>query len=341
MKKLLHWFLGESFQPESRIALEDSMRALVEVRVLTEVSKLRDYNRRDLEDIRREELRNWKTLSLVLAFLTIFISFVMWFYTRYEMAEQVKEAVDTKMIEPKLREAIDDVIQRHAKDILEKEISPFKLKVDDLHNQLSNMANTITEAETLSRQAQAVTGDLQVQSKVIVPQLESINSAINIMSLIVRADNDDRKAFDELLAQASNEKSPYSDVCSEVVIAISTSSNLKFGVLTSNLNWKSVFNIDAPDKLSIENIKQIMIRTPRADFRSILLQYVWEQNRFSKYDKLDFSAWMINIDPSINNLRNAVEAMDMDSNIREILIRYKDYLSWWDQNKEKYKTGSH
>ena len=134
------------------------MRALVEVRVLQEVSKLREYNKRDLEDIRKEELRNWKTLSFVLLFLTLFITFIMWFYTKEQLANGINQAVDNKLIEPNLEREIDAVIAKDSIKALELKLTPFTQAVADLRNQFTSLKGVTTEAEGLSKQAQSLTG---------------------------------------------------------------------------------------------------------------------------------------------------------------------------------------
>lgn len=344
MKQFLRWLTSDNSAGENRIALEDSMRALVEVRVLQEIAKLREYNRRDLEDIRKEELKNWKTLSLVLAFLTIFVTFLMWFYTNHEMASQIKEAVDAKMIEPNLEGVVNTTIQKRASGYIDRALSPFALKVDAMAKQISqidtlsqhisSLDDTIKKANDASANLQNKLNNSDTSIASLNQLAQSTHEQLNIIAAIVQADNDDKDALDVLVSLANDAKSPYRGLALEVVLAVT--GHASFVLPINPIPWEQIGFVN-PDSISIESIKTKFPTLGRADIKEAVEQYVWDNTKFTKHDKLDFLIWIIENDHSIAAINNAHVLCDNEAHLKQNILGNQIYIDWWNKNKDSYK----
>jgi hypothetical protein len=215
------------------------------------------------------------------------------------------------------------------------QLGPFKKTVDDLHSQILALKDTIAEAELVSGRAETITGDLQRQSTAVATQLNDIIAILQVTALIVRADHDDRQAFDNLY-QLAKARSPVSGIATEVILSLISENRVN---LTYSPDWKAL-NVDKPDQLSLADCEKLYASQARADFREGVLQYIWDSNKFSKYDKLDFMMSVIRGDRSMNSVRYAQCLADNETNIKHNILDCQAYLDWWTKNADKYKAAS-
>jgi hypothetical protein len=67
------------------------------------------------------------------------------------------------------------------------------------------------------------------------------------------------------------------------------------------------------------------------------LHKFWEQDRFSKWQRLQFIYEVIRDDNSLRALHAACVIMNLEAKISKNILGDKQYLEWWERNKEHYK----
>jgi hypothetical protein len=327
----------------NKIALEASIQAIIETRVGQELNRLRDFNRRDLEDIRKDQLKFWRIFSSVLAYTTILLGVVMYEYDKGTMETLVNYAVN-KEIANNLHSDIQNVVDSDAQPYINESLSKFRVEVK------SNLDASTSEAYGLNKQLAHVLMTLAIfqrqtddlQQKITAQQGETgqLNDEATFIVTAIAAENDSRPAFDQLLAVSNNPASKYQELASTETVAIA-SSGFYLSLFTgspSDAIWGDYgYN---KDTVTIEQCHGCINKFNNADYKADMISFVWSCQRFSMYDKLDYMADVIRTSNSITAVRYAMSEMAGPAQQYGNLLVYKSYPDWWDKNKDKYKPAT-
>lgn len=156
-------------------------------------------------------------------------------------------------------------------------------------------------------------------------------SAFNL--ILTRANNDDRKAFDELLRIANTPDHPYKEIATSAVVSVVSNSGLFLSI--SEGDWIK-FSFD-PKTASLEDYRVLMMRS-RPDVQASALDALWAQERFSKFEKLNFSAETISQTQSIRVLMDACQKVNSEAKLDKNILAYPLYLQWWAVHQSDYWT---
>jgi len=300
-----------------------------EAKVKEATDTLKAFVTSEVQRVEKKKTLFWKLVALTFFLINI----VLLFASPWEIGRIVAEQVQENVIVPGVRNELDKIVRDNSSAYVDKQLGPFKKTVDDLHNQILPLKDTIAEAEQVSKKAESVTTDLQQQSTLVSSQLNSINTTLQATVLIVRADHDDRQAFDSLY-QLAKTPSPLSGIATEVILALVSDNKLN---LTYSPDWKAL-NVSNADQLSLSDLKNLYSSQMRSDFKEGLLQYIWDNNKFSKHDRLELLMSVIRGDRSINAVRYALNLVNNEAKINHNLLDCQAYYDWWAKNQDSYKT---
>lgn len=195
--------------------------------------------------------------------------------------------------------------QTRAIDIIEKEVRPSVRKVEKFNRE------AIQSSEKLIKETRE--------------RLDASFKEIQFYLLVQRASNDDRKAFDELLAVCNSAGHPFQNTAQQAVLTIVRSARLE-----------PTINLDA----QVQNLSYAeFLRSYRNSHRSSrvpLLVSLWRSKKLSMKEKLDFLTTVIKDDDSLHAVEKACELMNEVAKLNKNIAGAHFYLSWWDKNKERY-----
>ena len=72
--------------------------------------------------------------------------------------------------------------------------------------------------------------------------------------------------------------------------------------------------------------------------RSTVLETVWAQERFSKYDRLQFLYDLVKTTESNRILYKACKLIDTEAKLNYNYLWYKQHIEWWEKSKDLYKN---
>ncbi|HTL46559.1 MAG TPA: hypothetical protein VL688_00680 [Verrucomicrobiae bacterium] len=147
--------------------------------------------------------------------------------------------------------------------------------------------------------------------------------------LVVQAKNDDRQAFERLLAVSRDRSHKFREIAGQAVAQI---------FLEADSRDRSARTADALDPvkskayLSFQDFKTsyegvIPLLRPK------MLSMFWDSTQFSEEQKLGFLASVIRSDKSLMALVRACTLMDKKAQLHRPFTAYDKYLEWWDSSK--------
>lgn len=284
--------------------------------------------------------------------LVVFLSIV--FFTIY-MA--VKKKIDTKLTSILLAFSIPigfaisnynlvkklkwmgldiETFEKGVTTIKEKALEEIRTEVENHRGSINLLIRDADKArvdldkvEELSKEAKIkvdeIGGILEKANEAMV----SIRSISEFSLILIKASNDDRSALD-VLFNISASNNPFAEIAFQTLLKISRDPHV-YGLMHHDVNW----DIDV-SKASLEDFMAIYNRQTTLE-RSTVLETVWAQERFSKYDRLEFLFNIVKTTESNRTLYKACKLIDTAAKLNCNYLWYRPYLEWWGKNKDLYK----
>jgi hypothetical protein len=198
------------------------------------------------------------------------------------------------------------------------------------HAEMDKAVKLSADAKKKSEEAATKASEIAGLAKKASAQAEKIKTTLDFSFVLARAAADDRHAFDELSRDVNDEGSPFHDLALKAIVRIA-------GDLSSRLNfemdWKRI-GIN-PDAATLAEFEEVLANRPAFDKPGIISK-IWQQQRFSKFDRLSFLYDVIKSTDSILVLNAACSAMNDEAKINKNIIGYSEYLSWWWEHGREY-----
>lgn len=162
-----------------------------------------------------------------------------------------------------------------------------------------------------------------------------LQSAIDFSLTIEDARNDSKKSLDALLAIENSKDSNYSKLASRALYQILASTHVE-NLFMTDPQWHK-YNVD-PEKESLSVLTTIYkIEHP---YNQVRMQYsIWKQERFPKYDRINFLVEVINSTSSVRCLQKACELLEQEAKTGKNFLAYNEFLLWWDTQKNCFKES--
>ena len=192
-----------------------------------------------------------------------------------------------------------------------------------------------SEAET-QRILSTAEGELKTVQESLTSETkaaaQSLQELLTLMETVARADNDDRKAFEELLKISRSREHPYRATANLAV------QRIYFQVLRETYQDGNL----PPEVMgpwsgirTLSEYKRAYQREP-ALYRHVRLQALWQDELFPLSGKLDFLADVIREETSLRALAAAVSLMNRDAGLDNPFTAYEKYLDWWAAHRASY-----
>lgn len=204
------------------------------------------------------------------------------------------------------------------------EIAAIKRRIEAQAATVDLVAGKATEAERLSRELEATLGKAQET----VGRLEALASFTNT---VVAAQNDDRKAFDQLETWGLDSTFPYQKSAAQAFETIFNDSAHPLAV-HYDVPWKA--GID-PSKQTFQELKDIFEQAHHKEVKYSLLQYIQSRNDIALKDRLDFFASVMRTSESLSTVEIAGRCFTQltKQKIKPLAVRF--LLKWWSENQDK------
>lgn len=158
------------------------VQALIEARVNTAISQIKDHNRADLKELELDHKKNWRILKVLSSFIMIF-GIVTAFYAPAKIAKSIKAQVDKNFTEPKIKESADRIITAKMSAYVDQKLEPLNEQSAVLYDSLDAIRDDVEKKQN----------SLKLEQLKIAKQL-------NIRQLAISTQAGSRKAYSKLLA---------------------------------------------------------------------------------------------------------------------------------------------
>jgi hypothetical protein len=190
------------------------------------------------------------------------------------------------------------------------------------------------EMRQQKQRSDLIVKDLQKSREEARAAVADLRAASDFELLLSQASNDDRAAFDKLVAIWSDKHSPRAGIAGQaiqkIVLELDPLGKFRFEL---PYPWKKA-GVD-PAAAPFEKFVELYQNSPAA-VRIGLLSSLLEQKRFPQRDLLQFVANVIRDDSSLNTAAFACRAMEQQARLQKSIVNAADYLAWWDENKARY-----
>ena len=216
----------------------DAIQALVEVRLKTELDRMKEANTAELKVLARTHENKWRFVAL----LSVAFGLFSWFVAPQQIQGWIKEAVQQKMSEPMIRDAVDVAMREKAGVYIDEKLTPLREQTDALVAKIAQLDTDISK-----KQNQLQTDQDLIRRQVRLPQLATDAKAGNL------------DAFNELRDMAQGTDS----------LAPSAQAALQDIELYFDLDRAQIFFINWVDRVSRQDpgwsVEELLLELKRQD----------------------------------------------------------------------------
>jgi len=223
-----------------------------------------------------------------------------------------------------------------------KQIESIRNEVEDQKNSIDSVINNANEAEEQLRTINIMVNELSSKTEQLENTaqkadklLSQIQSVSDFSFLLLQAKNDSRKAFETLFHISESEGDSFQSIANQavekVILDIDSILNVR---LDPTLPWAN--GID-PQQLSFGRLVG-NYNDSNPIYKPPLISFIWKKEGITKYQKLDFLAYVIKTATSLRALERACRIMNTVAKLNLSIVATNEYLSWWEDHKHEYQA---
>lgn len=233
---------------------------------------------------------------------------------------------------------------RQIKELRER-IEAQSATVDLVAKSAMDAKNLSTEAQNISKEAKQLVDALDRKNETANKKLQEIEEEIKkvnsisdelqsiarFTTVVIAAQNNDRKAFDQLDAWANDKSNPFAQRALEAYSTIMDEHSKPYFMSGYKIPWKEGFD---PSSLTLDNLKDAY-KTAPVHLRSAFIEYIWGRQELSKKQRMQFLIDIIEKDDNLIAIEYAGRyfTQGADLKIKPLAIEY--LMKWWKENKDK------
>jgi len=227
------------------------------------------------------------------------------------------------------QKAYEKSVEKFEKELTSKIAKEFE--TERIKETVTTVASTMAN-ETIKKEIAPIVDEFKSETD---GKLSDIEKIVDFSMVLIRAQNDDRQAFDKLLDISFGDRGEFAEI----------SDNALWSILMEESPFTVNYTIDYNkhnlnlNKSEIKEFKSFYLESPLT-YREQILRDIWEKGKFTKLEKLEFLIDRIQNDNSINIVREACSLLDNEAKLNNNICYYKEYLKWWDENNEQYTKGN-
>lgn len=233
---------------------------------------------------------------------------------------------------------------RQIKELRER-IEAQSATVDLVAKSAMDAKNLSTEAQGISKEAKQLVDALDRKNETANKKLQEIEEEIKkvnsisddlqsiarFTTIVIAAQNNDRKAFDQLGAWANDKSNPFAQRALEAYSTIMDEHSKPYFMSGYKIPWKEGFD---PSSLTLDNLKDAY-KTAPVNLRPAFIEYIWGRQELSKKQRMQFLVDIIEKDDNLIAVEHAGRhfTQGADLKIKPLAIEY--LMKWWKENKDK------
>ena len=224
------------------------------------------------------------------------------------VSKQMVERINLEFQEDRIKKTVSDVAGSQAKEILIGQVVPILARfVEELNTTKANAATNVAQVQAVA----------------------------NFGLLVLRAQNDDGDAFDELVKLRETGGPLFRPIAEKVVgeIAEKLSYDALMRGVTANV-WMDTTN--TPSNATLADYEKRYQRLGPA-LRMFLIHEVYTHENFSKYERILFHFRALKIDPSLKCRNQICHSLNGFTNQKYNLLGLPLHEKWWAENEAKYR----
>lgn len=167
-------------------------------------------------------------------------------------------------------------------------------------------------------------------------KLEQIEFLIVFNTTVLKAQNDDRKAFDQLEIWSEDKTFPLSSEARKAWVSILDEHSQPLKKELPPVPWEE--GID-PSKLNLSDLKRyyesITYESITWYFKPSLIKYIYERKDFSKRERMEFLVDVLKNDRSLRAVEYAGRYFRKEAGLKIKPLGVSKFIDWWEKNKDK------
>ncbi|MCH8010664.1 MAG: hypothetical protein IIA61_01745 [Candidatus Marinimicrobia bacterium] len=239
-----------------------------------------------------------------------------------EFKKENIQSLVKKSAKERIDEVADNIIKTHVNERINKVITKFEKRLANSDVRLTSLENKLGE-----KFAETEKSLIRLESEALVELRETAKYLMTVSA----AQNDDRKAFDQLEKWLLDKNSPFSENAKQAWEKILDIHAQPWYTSGYKVPWKE--GID-PSKLSISELRSFYNDVP-ATVRLALVEYIWERSDLPKKERMQFLVEVLKNDSSLKVVEYAGRFFTQESGQQLKPLAVKALLDWWDENREK------
>jgi len=217
------------------------------------------------------------------------------------------------------------------------QISELRKRIEAQSATVDLVAQEASAARKLGEEVRSRNEEAERKLLEVDDTLEDAKASLNILSATtqfaqtsIAAQNDDRKAFDELERMAEDPRHPFNKRAADVWRTVLDAHSPMMVVGGFTIPWQA--NVD-PSKLDIAQIRSIYASAP-VWLRPAFAEYISQRTDLSKKDRMTLLIGIVRNDDSLKAVEYAGREFAKAAGINIKPIAAKPMLDWWDANKD-------
>jgi hypothetical protein len=198
------------------------------------------------------------------------------------------------------------------------------------HDDAKNAAELSQQAKTTLQTATKTAGEARDLVARANAEADRLRQTSTFALLLSKAQADDRKALEELMQIAQDEKHPFHDEAFKAVQRIVADLDSR---LVGSFDWKR-FGVDRPNA-SFNELRDMFNTRPVFDRPAILIDIAHEQ-RFGKFERFAFVYDLLKNTDSLMVLDAACTAMREEAKMNYNVLGSENYIRWWEDHAAEY-----
>lgn len=219
-------------------------------------------------------------------------------------------------------------------------ISEIKESVENQRAIIELVAKEASEAKSISEEAASKNELAEEKLKIISNSIKEAKSTINELNLlseytmtVLKAQSDDRNAFDKLKEISQDANNPFSSNAEQAWIAILESHSKPFYVTNKKYPWNENFD---PSELTLIELSQMYNKTPNY-LKTNLIEYIWKREDIPKVERLEFLIGVIKNDSSLTAVEYSGRYFQTLSGQKVKPLAVENFVNWWENNRDSFK----
>lgn len=217
--------------------------------------------------------------------------------------------------------------------------------ITDIKDRIEGQAATVDAVAKQASEAKRISEEVQKKNQQADEKLKAIDEALKrgdkavaelqayttFNKTILAAQNDDRKAFDQLWALAEEKNYPFAAEAKQTWTTILDTHNSPMMAGNFTIPWNE--GVD-PAKFSLEELKANYKEAP-PQIRVMLVEYIWKKRTdIPKHDRMQFLVDVLRNDSSLRVVEYAGLYFTGESKTKLKRLAVKQHLDWWEKNKD-------